>query len=424
MDFYYMNEAELEIAKLKDINDIQLYDLVLSGNKESKPVVFGMMVFYGNNRCLNYCENDSLFEMFKQKVFNQYKIENQHREIRVDDVTKAFLCSDGLTNARADIESYLRCKPYQEPLINYGMEQFRRFESIFKYHLSALLMYFEKRYNIGQIKGYKKLLALDLGQKQIIIKVVNINNNSVQLELGGLLDNVNYLTVSINLWNDDINFFLVSDDESVAMNASYQLLRDGIYQEISISSKDKTMFYDKRLNDTKIKDEEMSYIKPLTNVEGLDSDVDVAYLLPWNAYFMKREKIRTINEQYSILDQMNAYIDKTETYINSMISNEISFTNANNNYKIRINGGIKYSDIYRINNSNKAVKQTYFEDLPYAHGLYKNLLSNKYFYSILEMDDFIKIGKIDVLPIDKESSIKLGYQLFEEKEIEKIKSRR
>ena len=121
MQFSYMSEEEIAIARIKNIEEINIYDLVLPNN-ENEAIVFGLMVFYDNGKSMNYCEVDSCFEKYKQKIFSQYEIEYRDNEIKMDSKTKAFMESSNSTNIDPDIEFYLNAKAYEEALINYGVE--------------------------------------------------------------------------------------------------------------------------------------------------------------------------------------------------------------------------------------------------------------------------------------------------------------
>ena len=417
MQFSYMSEEELAIAQIKNIEEINIYDLVLPDNG-NKAIVFGLMVFYDNGKSMNYCDVDSCFEKFKKELFSQYDIEYQDNEIRMDTKTRAFMESSNLINIDPNIEFYLNAKAYAETLINYGVEIIRPFENILRYHLQILLSYLGNDQTLGKIIGHSDRLRFK-DRENIFLRVTHYSDEQADIEVSGVSGNINYLNTSIKFDMDRINVSMASSDDHIALIAEYKLQDDGILEEIAIYIGGNLTYYDNRINSDKLTVErEISVINSLLKLDDYGIEFDNIYSLPWSANMMGKDTATPVDESHSIRTQDTAYVECREDYVSLRTCNETTFQSKKQ--RLRINGGKKKTDIYRITGANNAVVQTHFTNLPFATGTYKDNLSNKYFYGVLGTNNISAPTEIAFSMIGKDSDIKFGYQLFEVNEVNKM----
>jgi hypothetical protein len=405
-----MSEEEIAIARIKNIEEINIYDLVLPNN-ENEAIVFGLMVFYDNGKSMNYCEVDSCFEKYKQKIFSQYEIEYRDNEIKMDSKTKAFMESSNSTNIDPDIEFYLNAKAYEEALINFGVEIFRPFENILRYHIHILLSYLGNNQTLGEIIGHSDRLRFIAG-KNTFMRVTHYSDEQAEIEVSGILDNINYLNTSIKFDMNSINVSMTSSNDHIALSAEYKLQEKGILEETAIYVGGEPTYYDTRINNDKLTAEkEISVIISLLKLDDYDIEFDDIYSLPWNAKMMGKDTLTPVDESRSIRNMDTAYVECREDYISLRTCNETTFQSKKQ--RLRIKGGKKKTDIYRKSGANNWVVQTHFTNLPFATGTYKDNLSNKYFYGVLSANSFTSPTETALSMISKDSDIKYGYQLFE-----------
>ena len=67
--FRQMSPEEINIEGIKDIKMLHIYDLTGAERPDGKYGVTAVLINYGDNKQLNYTENDHCFNAFVNKIF-------------------------------------------------------------------------------------------------------------------------------------------------------------------------------------------------------------------------------------------------------------------------------------------------------------------------------------------------------------------
>lgn len=402
MQITFMEKLLIDIYNIRNIQSIQIKDLVISNYKSSKELIIPyLIVEYDGGKVINLCSKDKYFNALVRKVVEVYNDEKNNvledsltdpfrirQGIKIDEHTKKILDSGELAKINSFYEFYDRKEYYDDSLL-FNIDNVKLLFPIIKYHLSEFLSHMKLVLNLGdELNGYKDRFSLDGKLNGVYTKVLflydKISDNEYLFQTGGLLDKNISINIIIKFLSDRINVICSIDKYNLESNYSY-LITSGIVKFINeVTLKNKSVHY---VN----KDLEVCK-NELNNIASFDNDNQYKwFMLPWNAYYGINNKIVDLSESEKRIEIANMYLYsdnygfiKKEYYSKKYKRNN---TTAVSGETVILDEVIKDTKGVFVSPMDKILLiETAFLDTLHMNGYYSEKLNNKYFYHLIKLD--------------------------------------
>jgi len=414
MQYSFMDKLLIDIYNIRNIQSIQVSDIVLPIYKNTKSMIIPcLMVEYDGGKMITLCAKDKYFDIFVKKTIEVYNDEKDHifdddlidpfklhREIKIDEHTKEIFENGELLKNLNMLSFYEGKESYPHSLL-FSVDTITLLLPIIDYHLKKELA--SMKMNLvteGNLKGYRNRYSLN-GKvngipTSILLSCDLVDNNKYHFEVGGILSKNTPIIIEISFMNESINVKLTVDKYNLESNYTY-LINNGMIKEINEASVDgKTIYY-------KNNDLEKVTADSFSSLVTFDGRNDFTWFkLPWNAYY------GTFNNTFP-LSSIENNIESGSVYLSYSKKGFIKLEHYMRKYKrsqssqamgqvIALDERIKNTKgICLSSNDNTYLIETTFLDAMHMNGYYNENLKNHYFYHLAKCDNGIENIKGDEL---------------------------
>ena len=414
MQISFMDKQLIDIYNLKNIESIDINDMILSNYKSTKSLIVpALMVIYDGGKIINLCSRDDYFDTFVRKVVEVYHDEadnihedsltdpfGKHKRISIDEHTKDILESGILFDKNKIYEFYKYKESYSSSLLN-NKDNFNLLLPIVKYHLQELLNYMGILIDYNDtFTGYRNKFVIfskvNNVTNKIFINYEKIDDNIFKFDINGLLDNTS-ISITISFKNDRIEITSNIDRFDLIYKTTY-LITNGVVKKIDDVIRDnKNIYY--RNNDL-----EMCSVD-----EKISSNNYSWYKLPWNAYYGINNSIINLSDTEAIVEiaSMYLYNDNDSLYAKEYYSRSYKRKETSRiaGETVILDNIIKDIKGIYISNKHAYLMETTFLDTLYSSGYYNEFLENKYFYHLSKNIDINAIERDNLVYISSKDNV-------------------
>lgn len=418
MIIHGMEKAIIDIQNIRNLTSVKLGSFVYSSEESGKmEIVPVLSITYENGKSLSLSSKEKYFDSFVKKVTEVYNDEKDNiiedsltdpfrlrSHILIDSHTKEILESGALRNINDVYSFYDNKQSYSDSLL-FQKDEFKLIVPIIKYHIEDLFKRTSKNVKFYDgVEGYRNNYILkayvDGLEKIINVLYYKVNENEYNLEIGGLLDNVNSLEMNIKFSKDRIVVTILNETYDLYSQWSYLANNEKVKQVVNITKSDRQLIYENKDLETCENNNK--------NITDLDSSSSfVWYMLPWDALYGINNDIMSLSEDEKMIQTYSMYacvLDKSfmkkENYSKTYKRNS---TVALKSEEVIIDDMIKNTlGICVFESENIFVIETSFLDSRYSNGYYLEKLNDKYFYHIVRSENGIKgINLNSAINVDK-----------------------
>lgn len=420
MRLYGMDSIMIDIYNIRNIESINVYDIVSPGSSELD-IIPSMLVIYDGGKTINLCSRDKYFDTFVRKVIEVYNDEKNdiledsltdpfrlRKSIQVDERTKTILENGNLTSTNDLYKFYSRKKKYDWSLLFKG-DKFKMILPIIKYHLNELFSMTDRNVQFNdKLNGYSNIYMLEGSINGIFkyfpIKFDEISDNEYSIEIGGLLENNKTICMNIGFFKDRITVSVSTSGYDIKGEFTYFTSTNSIKSVESIK-RDNILVHYRNADLPEISN-------PYKSITDFDQDTNLKWFkLPWGAIYGTSSNISELGENEKIVEIYNMYVDNitahsftkrqyfSRNYVrNGVVSNFGSTISLDEAVKNTVGICLNEKDgIYLI--------ETSFLDTMHTNGYYDENLKNKYFYHLMHSSSIRDIDKEMLVNIGKEDGI-------------------
>lgn len=415
MQISFMDKLLIDIYNIRNIESIDISDIVLSSHKNTKSLIIpSLMVIYDGGRIINLCSRDDYFDIFVKKVTQVYHDElanihedslmdpfGQHRRIKIDEHAKEILESGILTNKNKIYEFYNEKESYNDSLLN-NKDNFTLLLPIIKYHLKELLEYMDTKINYSnRFTGYRNRYVLfskiNNITNKLLINYKKVDDNIYSFSINGLFNDNSVVEMIINFKNDRIEVSSNIDKYNLVYKNTY-LITNGVVKKIDEVAKDNIGIFYKNTD-----------LEEKIIIQNITTNNYRWFLLPWNAYYGINSKITNLSESEVNLEVASMYLynDEDSLFAKEYYSRSYKrkSTARARGVSIILDNVIKDIKGLPLSNNQAYLIETAFLDTLYSSGYYNELLENKYFYHLSKNIDASKITREDLIYISRKDDV-------------------
>ena len=208
--FRQMSPEEMYIEEIEGLKMIHIYDLTGSSKPDGKYGVTAVLVNYGDNKQLNYTENDFCFELFVNKVFEVYNTSDDKTSIIMDDTTRKIMEAGALPRHESILSKYYSAPKFDEPFLVNASTLSKRFVALIEYLLVGLYKTMGTDIDVIDRKsGWRGsgrfILHVGDSNRSVYYKVFELNESTYSIKLNGFLSDNGDFLINVALYDDNIS---------------------------------------------------------------------------------------------------------------------------------------------------------------------------------------------------------------------------
>ena len=304
--FRQMSPEEIEIEGIEDIKMIHIYDLTGADRPDGKYGVTGVLVDYGDNKQLNYTENDYCFGDYVNKIFEAYNISEEKKSIIMDDITRQIMEAGEVPSHDGLLNTYYEAEKMDDPLIVNASTLSKRFCPLIEYLVVGLYKTMGSEPEIIDRKsGWRGAgrLILRIGgvNRTVYFKVFEINDSMFSIKLNGFLTDTGDLLINISLYDDEISITYNSESSGIEGSSDFKFSVASLREMHQIKINGELLFYDVNIYENSFSKE--SRIEDL--VSGISLEFLPANLSPCAVYSLPMGLKYILYDVYEAADQVD-----------------------------------------------------------------------------------------------------------------------
>lgn len=420
MRLYSTDSLIIEIYNIRNIESINIYDIVSPGSSKLD-VIPSMLVIYDGGKTINLCSRDKYFHMLVRKVTEVYNDEKNNvledslsdpfklrKSIEIDEHTKSILESGTLTNINSLYKFYNEKKNYEWSLL-FKSDEAKLLIPIVKYHINQLFSLTDMNVCFDDnLNGYKNTYMLNGAINGIFkyfpVVIDEAGDNEYVVEIGGLLENSGTVTMAIRFLKDRISVDVNISNYNIIGEFTYLISTDVVKEIQSIKKDNIPVHY---------KNNDLSEIaNPYKSVTDFDQDTNLKWFrLPWEAIYGVNSNIEELSENEKIIQIHNMYVDNSTEHSfmrKEYISKNYIRNGVGSNFgeNISLDEAIKNTIGICLNKEDGTyLIETSFLDAVHANGYYDEKLRRKYFYHLMQSSSIRDIDREKLVNISEEDGI-------------------
>ena len=244
-----MSPEEMNIEAIEDIKMIHIYDLTGAAKPDSKYGVTAVLVSFGENRQLNYTENDQCFELFVKKIFEAYNISEDKDKIIMDETTRQIMEAGEVPRHDSLLGRYYEAEKHDMPVLVNASTLSKRFEPLVLYMLVGLYKTMGTEVEVIDKKsGWRGagqlILRVGASNRTVYFRTFEINDSTFSIKLNGFLTDTGDLLVNVLLRDDVLSFTYKSESASIEGTSSFKFAKDSLREMHQIQKNGEQIFYD------------------------------------------------------------------------------------------------------------------------------------------------------------------------------------
>lgn len=247
--FRQMSLEEMNIEEIENIKMIHIYDLAGAATLERKYGVTAVLVNFGDNKQLNYTENDHCFNVFVNKLFEAYNNSPNKLLISMDDDTRKIMEAGKVPRHEGILGKYYDAKKQEMPAIVNASTLSKRFEPFIEYILLGLYKTMGLEADLIEKRtGWRGAgrLSIHVGNqtKMTYYRVFEIDNNAFLIKLNGCFSQNGDMDINIIFYDDMFSISYKSDAAAIEGSSSFRFSKDSVREMHQIKKNGKQLFYD------------------------------------------------------------------------------------------------------------------------------------------------------------------------------------
>ena len=244
-----MSPEEMYIEGIEGLKMIHIYDLTGSAKPDGKYGVTAVLVNYGDNKQLNYTENDFCFELFANKIFEVYNTSDDKTSIIMDDTTRKIMEAGAVPRHESILSKYYNATKLDEPYLVNASTLSKRFAALIEYLLVGLYKTMGTDIEVIDRKsGWRGsgrfILHVGETNRSVYYKVFELNENTFSIKLNGFLSDNGDFLINVVLYDDNISITYMSEKSRIEGSTSFKFGKDNLMEMHQIKKDGEQIFYD------------------------------------------------------------------------------------------------------------------------------------------------------------------------------------
>lgn len=247
--FRQMSPDEIEIEGIEDISMIHIYDLTGADKPDGKYGVTAAMVSFGENRQLNYTENDHCFDIFINKIFEVYNTGTDKDKVIMDETTRQIMEAGEVPRHDCLLSKFYEAEKREVPILVNASTLSKRFEPLIEYLLIGLYKTMGTEVDIidrkcGWRGSGRLIIHVGDSNRSIYFKCFEMNDSEISIKLSGFLEETGDLLIYINLYEDSISISYKSEKSKIEGSSSFKFGKENLREMHQIQKNGEQIFYD------------------------------------------------------------------------------------------------------------------------------------------------------------------------------------
>ncbi len=247
--FRQMSPEEMHIEGIEDIKMIHIYDLTGAARPDGKYGVTAVLVSYGDNKQLNYTENDYCFSEFINKIFEVYNTCEGKELITMDETTRQIMEAGEVPRHESILSRYYEAEKLKEPVLVNASTLSNRFCPLVEYLIAGLYKTMGTDVEIidrksGWRGSGRLIIHVGDSNRTVFFKVFEINDSTFSISLNGFLVDNGDLLINVNLYEDAISIMYKSEASAIEGSCSFKFGKTDLREIQQIKKDGEQIFYD------------------------------------------------------------------------------------------------------------------------------------------------------------------------------------
>lgn len=302
--FRQMSPEEMYIEEIEGLKMIHIYDLTGSSKPDGKYGVTAVLVNYGDNKQLNYTENDYCFELFVNKVFEVYNTSDDKTSIKMDDTTRKIMEAGALPRHESILSKYYSAPKFDEPFLVNASTLSKRFAALIEYLLVGLYKTMGTDIDVIDRKsGWRGsgrfILRVGDSNRSVYYKVFELNESTYSIKLNGFLSDNGDFLINVALYDDNISITYLSESSRIEGSATFKFGKENLMEMHQIRKDGEQIFYDVNSYENAFEEgKELKDFVSATSIELLPEDMKpcAVYVLPLGLTYILYDEEDTSDE--------------------------------------------------------------------------------------------------------------------------------
>ena len=247
--FRQMSPEEMNIEGIKDIKMLHIYDLTGAERPDGKYGVTAVLINYGDNKQLNYTENDHCFNAFVNKIFEVYNLSVDKDKIIMDDTTRQIMEAGGIPRHDSILSKYYESEKLDSPVLVNASTLSKRFEPLVEYLVVGLYKTMGTEVDVidrksGWRGSGRLILHVGDSNRTIYFKTFEVDDRTISIKLNGCLMENGDLLINVNFYEDVISISYRSESSVIEGSSSFKFGKDCLREMHQIQKNGEQLFYD------------------------------------------------------------------------------------------------------------------------------------------------------------------------------------
>lgn len=247
--FRQMPPEEISLEGIEDIKMIHIYDLTGSARPDGKYGVTAVLVNFGDNKQLNYTENDFCFGAFVNKIFEVFNTSENKESVIMDETTRQIMEAGEVPRHDSILSKYYADEKLDMPVLVNASTLSKRFGPLVEYLVVGLYRTMGTNVDVVDRKcGWRGSgrMVLHVGDtnRTVYFKAFEINDNTFSIKLNGFMTETGDLLVNVILYDDTISFSYMSESSAIEGTSSFKFGKDNLREMHQIKKNGEQIFYD------------------------------------------------------------------------------------------------------------------------------------------------------------------------------------
>lgn len=250
--FRKMTQEEIDVEGIKDIKMVHVYDLTGAKGPEQKYGITAVLLNYGDNKQLNYTENDHCFNSFVNKIFEAYNSSENKEMIIMDGATRQILEAGEIPRHDTILDKYYNAEKLENPVLVNDASLSLRFEPFVEYLLSGLYKTMGTDVEVIDRKcGWRGagsiLFKVGKTNHRVVFKAFQVNETMISIKINGCLSANGDMIINLIFYNNEMSFSYRSISEAIEGSGSFTFNKESLREMQQIKKNGKQIFYDVNL---------------------------------------------------------------------------------------------------------------------------------------------------------------------------------
>ncbi len=247
--FRQMSPEEMNIEGIADIKMIHIYDLTGAARPDGKYGVTAVLVSFGDNKQLNYTENDFCFSIFVNKIIEVYNTCSDKELITMDETTRQIMEAGEVPRHDSILSRYYEAEKLKDPVLVNASTLSKRFCPLIEYLIAGLYKTMGTNVDIidrkyGWRGSGRLILHVGDSNRTIFFKAFEINDSTFSISINGFLTDNGDLLINVNLYEDSISIMYRSESATIEGSCSFKFEEKSLREIQQIKKDGEQIFYD------------------------------------------------------------------------------------------------------------------------------------------------------------------------------------